>query len=75
MRARHGAAANQPDGSALEHLARHAARWSSGSAGFVTALGDVLVWLAAGPLLHYSTSWQLVINTGTTIGTFLMVSA
>jgi low affinity Fe/Cu permease len=57
----------------LELLALHAARWSSSSAGFATAVAIILVWLALGPWLHYSDSWQLVINTGTTIVTFLMV--
>ncbi|HSD29191.1 MAG TPA: low affinity iron permease family protein [Vicinamibacteria bacterium] len=69
----HGGRASQADVSALEELARHAARWSSSSFGFATALGIVLVWLATGPFLHYSNTWQLVINTGTTIVTFLMV--
>src|SRR5262245_58190377 len=58
---------------ALELLAHHAARWSSSSAGFAFALVVIIVWLALGPWLHYSESWQLVINTGTTIVTFLMV--
>ena len=40
---------------------------------FVTALTVVLAWAVTGPLFHYSDSWQLVINTGTTIVTFLMV--
>jgi low affinity Fe/Cu permease len=40
---------------------------------FVVALGVVLVWAVTGPLFHFSDSWQLVINTGTTIVTFLMV--
>jgi len=40
---------------------------------FLTALAVVLVWAATGPMFHYSDSWQLVINTGTTIVTFLMV--
>jgi low affinity Fe/Cu permease len=43
-------------------------RWA-----FVVALGVILVWAASGPLFHYSDTWQLVINTGTTIVTFLMV--
>jgi low affinity Fe/Cu permease len=42
-------------------------------AAFLTALGVVLVWAITGPLFHYSDTWQLVINTGTTIVTFLMV--
>lgn len=40
---------------------------------FGLALIIVLVWGASGPLFHYSDTWQLVINTGTTIITFLMV--
>jgi low affinity Fe/Cu permease len=40
---------------------------------FVAALGVVAAWAITGPLFHYSDSWQLVINTGTTIVTFLMV--
>jgi low affinity Fe/Cu permease len=40
---------------------------------FVIAVGIVLLWLLAGPIFGYSDSWQLVINTGTTIVTFLMV--
>jgi low affinity Fe/Cu permease len=40
---------------------------------FLTAVAVVLVWAATGPMFHYSDTWQLVINTGTTIVTFLMV--
>jgi low affinity Fe/Cu permease len=40
---------------------------------FIVALLLVLIWLATGPLFHYSDTWQLVINTATTILTFLMV--
>ncbi len=40
---------------------------------FGIALAIVLAWLATGPLFHFSDTWQLVINTGTTIVTFLMV--
>jgi len=40
---------------------------------FLVALAVVLVWAVTGPMFHYSDSWQLVINTGTTIVTFLMV--
>jgi low affinity Fe/Cu permease len=40
---------------------------------FLLATGVLLAWLMAGPLFHFSDSWQLVINTGTTIVTFLMV--
>jgi low affinity Fe/Cu permease len=40
---------------------------------FGLAVGTILVWAVTGPLFHYSDTWQLVINTGTTIITFLMV--
>jgi low affinity Fe/Cu permease len=42
-------------------------------AAFILALTVVIVWGVTGPLFHYSDTWQLVINTGTTIVTFLMV--
>jgi low affinity Fe/Cu permease len=40
---------------------------------FVVAVAVILVWAVSGPMFHYSDTWQLVINTGTTIVTFLMV--
>jgi low affinity Fe/Cu permease len=40
---------------------------------FVAAIGVIIVWALTGPIFHYSDTWQLVINTGTTIVTFLMV--
>ena len=40
---------------------------------FLLALGVIVVWAVTGPVFHYSDTWQLVINTGTTIVTFLMV--
>jgi len=40
---------------------------------FLIAAGVVIVWAVTGPIFHYSDTWQLVINTGTTIVTFLMV--
>jgi low affinity Fe/Cu permease len=40
---------------------------------FMTAFAVVLFWALSGPVFHYSDTWQLVINTGTTIVTFLMV--
>lgn len=42
-------------------------------AAFVLALGAVIIWGVTGPLFHYSDTWQLVINTSTTIVTFLIV--
>lgn len=47
--------------------------WTGSTAAFVTALSVVVVWGLTGPLFGYSDTWQLVINTGTTVVTFLMV--
>jgi low affinity Fe/Cu permease len=47
---------------------------ATGSTGaFILALALVIIWAISGPFFHYSENWQLVINTGTTIITFLMV--
>ncbi|MBM4197056.1 MAG: low affinity iron permease family protein [Gammaproteobacteria bacterium] len=54
-------------------LARSAARFCGRPRVFVLALGIIVAWLATGPLFGYSDTWQLVINTGTTIVTFLIV--
>ena len=55
----------------------HFARWTERQAGrahtFVIALGLIILWAVTGPYFRYSDTWQLVINTGTTIITFLMV--
>jgi len=40
---------------------------------FLAAVGIIVVWAVTGPMFHYSDTWQLIINTGTTIVTFLMV--
>jgi low affinity Fe/Cu permease len=48
-------------------------RATGGRWGFLSALAVVIIWAASGPFFHYSDNWQLVINTGTTIVTFLMV--
>lgn len=65
------------DDSAIEELfAKVAAKISQATGSFWTfsaAALVVLVWAATGPFFHYSETWQLVINTGTTIVTFLMV--
>ena len=49
------------------------AGWAGQPAAFLLALSVVLVWGVTGPLFAWSDTWQLVINTGTTIVTFLMV--
>jgi len=58
---------------AFDHFASAATRWCGTPIVFCTALVTVLIWAALGPLNAYSEKWQLVINTGTTIVTFLMV--
>lgn len=57
----------------FERLAVRITCWAGSSLAFGIALGVVLGWIIAGPLFNYSDTWQLVINTGTTIVTFLMV--
>ncbi|HTA18725.1 MAG TPA: low affinity iron permease family protein [Polyangia bacterium] len=57
----------------LERWSRVVTDWTGSSWAFAVAALVVLVWLATGPIFHYSDTWQLVINTGTTIVTFLMV--
>ena len=47
--------------------------WAGSPGGFSLALGAMIVWAALGPLVGYSEVWQLAVNTGTTIVTFLMV--
>jgi low affinity Fe/Cu permease len=54
-------------------LARGAAHFCGRPRIFVFAVGIIAVWIVTGPLFHFSDTWQLVINTGTTIVTFLMV--
>jgi len=53
------------------------AKWTSRAAGqpaaFACAAGTLVIWAISGPLFGFSDTWQLVINTGTTIVTFLMV--
>src|SRR5437763_14585722 len=59
--------------SLLARLSRHVTEWAGSSTAFGLALLIVIVWLVSGPIFSYSDTWQLVINTGTTIVTFLMV--
>ena len=57
----------------LERLSAKVTQWTGGTTAFGMAVGVVVVWLVTGPIFGYSDTWQLVINTGTTIVTFLMV--
>ena len=58
---------------AFGHFARRVARDAGHPVTFVIALLIILIWAFTGPAFNYSDTWQLVINTGTTIITFLMV--
>jgi low affinity Fe/Cu permease len=57
----------------FERFASAATRFTGSVPAFTLALGIILVWAITGPLFHFSNTWQLVINTGTTVVTFLMV--
>ena len=50
-----------------------ATEWAGSSLAFGVALSIIVVWVVTGPLFGFSDTWQLVINTGTTVVTFLMV--
>jgi low affinity Fe/Cu permease len=57
----------------LERFSRKTTEATGTSTAFIIALLVIIVWIVSGPLFHFSDTWQLVINTGTTIVTFLMV--
>ncbi|WP_164473447.1 low affinity iron permease family protein [Deinococcus psychrotolerans] len=57
----------------FQRLSRRIADFSGTATAFTLALTSLVVWVVTGPLFRFSDGWQLVINTGTTIVTFLMV--
>jgi low affinity Fe/Cu permease len=59
--------------SSFGHLASAVTRWAGSSLAFGVAFCGILIWAACGPIFGYSENWQLVVNTTTTIITFLMV--
>jgi low affinity Fe/Cu permease len=59
--------------SAFNKIARSVAKFSGRPICFVVAAVVILLWALSGPFFHFNDTWQLVINTGTTIVTFLMV--
>jgi low affinity Fe/Cu permease len=63
----------QPEKWTFSKIAQHASLLLGKSGAFATACGIILLWGAAGPFFGYSDTWQLIVNTGTTIVTFLMV--
>ena len=62
-----------PAPNALERFSALATKATGSSAALAVAALVIIVWAASGPFFHFSDTWQLVINTGTTIVTFLMV--
>ncbi len=71
--ARQTAAPSIPEKSWFSAFAQTASRWTGKPFAFLTALGIVVLWGVTGPLFGFSETWQLFINTTTTIVTFLMV--
>lgn len=59
--------------SKFSHFAQKTAVWTGHPIAFLLAIITIVAWVVTGPMFHYSDTWQLVINTGTTIVTFLMV--
>ena len=60
-------------GSGFHVFAMQAANWVGTKWAFLIALLVIVLWLLSGPYFHYSDTWQLIINTGTTVVTFLVV--
>jgi len=65
--------ADAPKQSAFARVSRLISTSMGHPIAFAAALATIVAWAASGPLFHFSDTWQLVINTGTTIVTFLMV--
>jgi len=57
----------------FERLSHVATEFTGGTTAFILALSVIVIWIITGPIFKFSDTWQLVINTGTTIITFLMV--
>jgi low affinity Fe/Cu permease len=66
-------ASRRPLARAFDRFASLVTRWAGSPTAFCMAVVTVAAWVITGPIFHYSDGWQLVINTGTTIVTFLMV--
>jgi low affinity Fe/Cu permease len=60
-------------GAKFEAVSEAVTHWTGTTSAFGCAVGVIVAWGLAGPIFHFSDTWQLVINTGTTVVTFLMV--
>lgn len=67
------AAGSRPPERLVERLAQAATRWTGSTAAFLLATVAVLVWATSGPIFRWSDTWQLVMNTTSSIVTFLLV--
>ncbi|MEO7212790.1 low affinity iron permease family protein [Mucilaginibacter sp.] len=65
--------AKKKNNNLFERFSNWATMATGSSAAFIIAISTIVVWLITGPIFNYSDTWQLIINTGTTIITFLMV--
>ena len=65
--------AHRRSASWVERLSTTMTRWTGSTSAFALACAVIVVWVVTGPMFGFSDTWQLVINTGTTIVTFLMV--
>ena len=70
---RRKAVQQQKPGATAEAIAARVTEWVGSSKGLTSAAAVVVIWAISGPFFAWSNTWQLVINTGTTIVTFLMV--
>ncbi|RFU44486.1 low affinity iron permease family protein [Paraburkholderia sp. DHOC27] len=66
-------ASEHPITQLFDKFASLVTRWAGSPLAFCLAVATVAAWVVTGPIFHYSDGWQLIINTGTTIVTFLMV--
>jgi low affinity Fe/Cu permease len=69
----HAATASNSLSAGFSRFAHRIANWTGHPVAFLLAITVIVVWIVTGPIFHYSDTWQLVINTSTTIITFLMV--
>jgi low affinity Fe/Cu permease len=60
-------------GGMLERMSSKATSWTGSTPALLGAAGMIVIWLLTGPFFHFSDTWQLVMNTVTSIITFLMV--
>ncbi|MCB4769879.1 low affinity iron permease family protein [Ancylobacter sp. Lp-2] len=64
---------DKPKRSAFTRFAQKVAHWTGQPATFIVAVGIIVLWAVTGPFVGFNDTWQLIINTSTTIITFLMV--